>query len=342
MTIGHINLAKGFRGGERQTVLLVNELSRYCRQKLFIRRGSPMIKIVNDNVEVVELDKPFTLSIHKLKSCDCLHAHEAKASQLALITNLIYQTPYFITRRVLFSPKKNLFNELMYHRASRVFTLSKAIDRTLCQKFKRAKTSIIPSALTPLKTTKQRELLKERFKNKFIILHIGALVDSDKGQNIILDIAKNLETTYPDIHFILVGDGPDRTMFEKRIKKLTNVTLEGFKENVGDYLSIANIFVFPSHNEGLGSILLDAMNFNLPIIASDVGGIPDIVKDGYTGYLFKDGDTDALNKKIIELYESKSKRDFFIQNSRKTLEHYKIEHLAKLYLPHYNSIKACD
>ena len=65
-------------------------------------------------------------------------------------------------------------------------------------------------------------------------------------------------------------------------------------DNVGDYLAVADVFVFPSRHEALGSSLLDAMQFGLPIVATRVGGIPEFVEDGVNGTLIDAGAADQL------------------------------------------------
>ena len=74
-----------------------------------------------------------------------------------------------------------------------------------------------------------------------------------------------------------MGEGRDFELFKKLTASLDNITLVGQVENLGSYLKALDVFLFPSRHEGLGSILLDALDFGLPIIATDVGGIPEII-----------------------------------------------------------------
>ena len=120
---------------------------------------------------------------------------------------------------------------------------------------------------------------------RFIVGHIGALDDSHKGQLQIIELAKMTHETFPEICFLLVGSGKDDEYFKQLTQDLNNIELVGQKENVGDYLAAFDLFIFPSRHEGLGSILLDAMDFGLPIIASNVGGIPEIIQNGVNGIL---------------------------------------------------------
>jgi glycosyltransferase involved in cell wall biosynthesis len=86
---------------------------------------------------------------------------------------------------------------------------------------------------------------------------------------------------------------------------LDNIIFEGFVDNVGDYLAAFDLFAFPSLQEGLGSILIDAMNAELPIVASDVDGIPDLIQNEENGLLVSPADSALLAEKLVCLYEDK-------------------------------------
>ncbi len=100
---------------------------------------------------------------------------------------------------------------------------------------------------------------------------------------------------------MLVGGGEDEGMLKTAAAGLSNVTFTGFVDNVGDYLAAFDIFVLPSNREGIGSVLLDAMDRALPVVASRVGGVPDIVHDGENGILIDAGRPDQLRDGILAL-----------------------------------------
>ncbi len=268
--ICHINLAKSFRGGERQTALLVNALT--LPQKVLLRQGSPLKNHIQ-KAAIQEISKPFWLHLPSLKPCRLIHAHEAKGAQLAFLAHLLYHIPYVLTRRVLFDIKQNLFTQAIYHNAAAVIAISHAVAEQVKRQTKTKNIQIVPSALTPIAPTDALPKLQERFKDRFVVLNIAALKESDKGQLDILQAAKKL----PDITFLLVGEGPDEQMLKAQAP--SNVIFEGFRSNIADYLHIADIFLFPSRTEGLGSILLDAMAAGKPIITRPVGGIVDLVDE---------------------------------------------------------------
>ena len=316
--ICHINLAKGFRGGERQTALLVNQLE--IPQKLIIRKGSPLKEYIKEGVEIVEISKPFFLYLPKLKNCSLIHAHEAKAAQLALLANLIYKIPYIITRRVIFKPKKNPFTRLLYKKAAHIIAISKVIKEVI--KPLNENISIIPSAITPHK--KSQTPVKERYKGKFLVVNIAALAQSDKGQLDIIEAAKMTEDG--DILYLLVGSGRDEEMLKNAAKGVENIVFTGFQKDVAAYLEAADIFLFPSKNEGLGSILLDAMHFKKPIITRAVGGIPDIADESFAIFVNSPKD---IKEAVQKLKNDSARREEMGEKAYEKSKKYHISALAK-------------
>lgn len=337
--ITHVNFAKGFRGGERQTQLLIEQLSLLgYKQKLIVRKNSELTKRCNNlkNLEIIEISKPYILHINKIKDSSIIHAHETKALQFTYFANLLKKTPYIVTRRVDNALKTNFLNRLMYTNAKLSVALSKAIEKEILRVAPKAKTNIIPSAFSDIEVNEKiAHEIKKRFDKKFLIGHVGALDDRHKGQSIIIDIAKKIETSHPKIHFLLVGGGCDEERFREMAKGLTNITFEGFVNNVNDYIRCFDMFVFPSRNEGLGSTLLDVMKIGIPIIASRVGGIVDIIKDDENGLLFDINNPDELEKLILALYEDHEKAEFLVSNALKSVEKYSAENMAEAYIKLY-------
>ncbi|CAA6819156.1 MAG: Glycosyltransferase [uncultured Sulfurovum sp.] len=338
----HLNFAKGYRGGERQTQLLIEALSqRGYVQTIVTREASQLAERLQGvkNLNIIRCSKPYVLDIHKIKNATLIHAHETKAAQVAYFAHLIYKIPYFITRRVNNPISDNFFNKNIYTKATCTVVLSKAIQHTTLKLHKNITTQIIPSAYTKLELNQEKiNTIKERFKDKFLIGHIGELENSDKGQYYLIEAMKKLQSEYPEIHLILIGKGKDEGKFREQSKELENITFEGFVNNVGDYISALQLFVFPSLNEGLGSILLDIIQAKVPIIASNVGGIPDIVQHNKNGLLFPPKNTQAIYDKIIQLYNNQKLRQKFSAEAFKDINNYSYQTMTTKYEELYRSI----
>ena len=339
--ICHLNLAKTFRGGERQTYLLIRQLALLFPQTAVVRNGSPLSSKLAQlvNVKVIEIKKPFLFNIFKLKKFDFLHAHEANGAQLAYIAFLFLQVPYLITRRVDNVPGENFFTKQVYRNADKIVAISSKVEQVMRSYDHRINVRIIPSSYASLNFAESSvKELKQKYRDKFVIGNVGALVDSHKGQMQIIKAAEKLSVNYPDMHFIFVGEGRDEKLFRNAAQGCGNIDMVGFKSNVGDYYKLFDVFVYPSHREGLGSAILDAFYFRVPVIASDAGGIPDLVKHERTGLVIKPGQVDRLCESIVRLYKNRGFAEKIGENGYQSLQSFDISKTAEKYADLYNRI----
>ncbi len=304
--IAHVNLARGFRGGERQTELLVRGLAEAgIRQRVVVRRGEPLEAQLNNlqpGTEIVGCGGNVLGAALALRGADLVHVHEARALQAAWLNSVAGGAPYLVTRRVQQGPSHNALNRAIYARAARRVALSSAIAGSLLALDPRLASVIIPSASAALPIDAERvAALRERFKGRFLVGHIGALVDSHKGQRQIIAMARELAAVLPDIHFLLIGSGRDAEALAAEAAGLPNVEFTGEVTDVGNWLAALDIFLYPSRHEGLGSILLDAMAAGLPLVATRAGGIPEVV-DSRGGFLCNVDDIAGLSAAIMTLH----------------------------------------
>lgn len=270
---------------------------------------------------------------------DVVHAHEAKAVHWAFLHWLWKRTPYVLTRRVDTPVRQKTANRWCYRSAARRVAISRIIQRHL-EGLGWGEVELIPSAFSSqLHREEVARQFRDEFPGKFLVGHAGAVVDRHKGQRVLLEAARLLEKRLPDIHFIFLGDGEDREILERESADQPNVTWLGFKENIADYLAGLDVFAFPSRNEGLGSVLLDVMDLGIPIIAAEVGGIPDIVHHEKTGLLMTNESAEALADGLVRLYEQPSLRQSLSNVAREQLEAYSAQAMAASYWALYSKTK---
>jgi N-acetyl-alpha-D-glucosaminyl L-malate synthase BshA len=109
-----------------------------------------------------------------------------------------------------------------------------------------------------------------------------------------------------------VGDGPERSMAEKycRDKDLMNqVTFVGRQDNVPDLMSCADVLLLPSETESFGLVALEAMSCEVPVVATNVGGLPEVVIPDETGYLAPVGDVDTMSSYCLEIINDRQLRE---------------------------------
>jgi glycosyltransferase involved in cell wall biosynthesis len=119
----------------------------------------------------------------------------------------------------------------------------------------------------------------------------------EKGYRHLVDATALVERARPGVHWVLVGDGELRGQLEAQARRLglgSRVHFTGWRDDVADVLALADVFVLPSESEGFGRVLVEAMAMGRAVVATAVGGVPDVVVAGETGLLVRPADPVAL------------------------------------------------
>lgn len=143
-----------------------------------------------------------------------------------------------------------------------------------------------------------------------IVAAVGRL-SAEKGFEVLVDAAALARQRNPGLGFMLFGDGPQRSALERRIVErglARHFILAGFHADVCHFLPHADLLAMPSYTEGLPVALLEAFAAGLPVVATAVGGIPEVVTDGVNGYLVAPGDAAALAERIVCLAHSPARQ----------------------------------
>ncbi|MDH3433921.1 MAG: glycosyltransferase family 4 protein [Gammaproteobacteria bacterium] len=304
--VAHVNLARGYRGGERQAELLIRALTRQAiRQVLVARAGSPLVqRLVDVDVEVRVGSGNLLAAFAATRGADIVHSHEGRGVYAAWLRSIVSGTPYIITRRVNNPIGTGILTRNAYRRATFVASVAADIAGIVHRYDPHIRGCVIHSSSSDLSVDPNTsQSIRGAFQGKWLIGNVGALDNAQKGQEYIIDVARRLENSHPQLQFILVGGGEDEAMLRERAGGLSNVVFTGFVDNVGDYLAAFDLFILPSNKEGIGGILLDAMDQALPIIASRVGGLPEIVRDGENGLLIDARSPEQLQQAILRLHD---------------------------------------
>ncbi len=158
--------------------------------------------------------------------------------------------------------------------------------------------------------------------NDVIISVVGHLSEV-KGHTFLLKAVSPLIKNKPAIHVLFAGDGQRRIVLQDEAQELgirNHVHFLGVRSDVPDILQATDIFVLPSLYEGLPNVILEAMASSLPVVASRVGGIPEAVEDGRTGFLFQVGDVPGLREFLLRLVDDPILRKKMGTAGRKRVE----------------------
>ncbi|MCC5793955.1 MAG: glycosyltransferase [Chromatiales bacterium] len=274
-------------------------------------------------------------ALPRLAGASLIHVHEGRSVKLAWLNRGLRGAPYLITRRVQQGPGRHWVNRQAYRAAAALVVLSKSIGRSLERLDPGLDYTVIPSAHSDLAVDRAEAVrLRSRFGGDFVVGHVGALIDEHKGQQLIIELARR----QPGIVFVLVGSGRDEPVLRKAAARLGNLRFVGQVSNVGDCLAAFDLFIYPSRHEGLGSILLDALKQGLPVLASDAGGIPELIVDGLNGRVVPVGDVDALERALLELHDDDELRARISDRNREAALHHGARTMAERYMAIYQKI----
>jgi len=228
-------------------------------------------------------------------------------------------------------------------RASKIIVVSNYEQKKLMHNF-RLKSEVIHngidlSLIKPFdKNWAKKELgLKE---TDFIILFVGKLIPTKDPLTLIKSI-KHASDKCKNIRSIIVGTGELSKKIRSETKRLEledQIKFFGFikKEELWKCYSAADLFVLPSVNEAFGIVLLEAMAFGLPIIASDSGACPEVI--GKAGILFKQGDYEDLGEKILKMItDFKTRRQLSQLGFKRVNNIFSIEEHIKKHINLYKS-----
>ena len=344
LRIAHINLAKGYRGGERQAELLIRALQDLGQEQVLIARpGRPLAQRLGDAGIEIRGCTGLLSAFRATRGVDVAHSHEGRGVYAAWLRNEVSGTPYIITRRVNNPIGDSWLTRRAYTHASSVASVAADVARIVEEFDERIESCVIHSSSSGLPVDKEAaKSIRDRFPGKWIIGNVGALDNGQKGQEYIIEVARRLASSHPEFQFLLVGGGDDEAMLRELAGDLPNISFEGWSDRVGDYLAAFDLFILPSNKEGIGGILLDAMDRALPIVASRVGGLPEIVKDGENGILVDPRSPDQLEAAILRLYDDPDLRRAMGTHGREFSRDFTAEAMAQRYLALYRQAAALD
>jgi glycosyltransferase involved in cell wall biosynthesis len=164
-------------------------------------------------------------------------------------------------------------------------------------------------------------------EDEFLVGHVGAFT-REKGQEVALEAFQLLIERLPQARLLLAGEGPtlrDPEMIQMLDGLRDRVRLCGAIENLAEFFPALDLFVMPSKSEGLGSSALMAMSYGLPVIASRVGGLPEIVEEARTGWLVEPASPSALANAILAAVGDRARLKQWGLNGRERARQFSVE-----------------
>ena len=187
------------------------------------------------------------------------------------------------------------------------------------------KIKVIYNAVRRAEVLDEKRELRENLKIKGkTIISVGRLT-SWKGFDMLIEIMPDLLKVNPEFSLLIVGDGPERENLESRIKELNledSVKLLGSleQEKLWKYMKASDLFVLNTGYEGLPHLVIEAMHLRLPVITTNIGGNPEVIRDGENGILVEYNNKKEIEKAIIDLFQDEERIIKMKENALKSLK----------------------
>jgi N-acetyl-alpha-D-glucosaminyl L-malate synthase BshA len=188
---------------------------------------------------------------------------------------------------------------------------------------------------------------KEHFRkaicpnNEFIMVHVSNFRKVKRVGDVIRVFSKVLQNGIP-AKLLLVGDGPDRQNAEDICRELNtckDVRFLGKQEKIEEILSLADLFMIPSGSETFGLAALEAMSCGVPVISSNIGGLPELNVHGESGFLCELGDVDQMAEYATMIFKDKKLRDEMSAKAYKRSLEFEQDKVIDMYESYYEEIR---
>lgn len=352
----HVDTERGWRGGERQTLWLASELARRgYASPVAARRGEPLAeRAAAAGLEVVacspasEVDPRAAWGLRtaiRERAIDIVHAHTAHAVAVAAVATLGTGIPMVVARRVDFPLRANIGTRWKYGRAAAIVAVSRAVASVLERGgIAGDRIRVVPDGVDIHRTVTPatRETLQTLGvpREAPVVVQVAQLVGHKDPLNFVRAMARARERI-PSIHGLLVGDGPLRGHVEREIHALgldATVHLAGYRTDADALLAAADVATLSSREEGMGSVLLDALAFGVPIAAARAGGIPEVIIDGDSGLLAERENPTALGDAIASILIDSQLRVRLRANSAARAREFSVERMTDRTISVYESV----
>ncbi len=304
-----------------------------------VRKISP----IKDVLAIFELKK-----LYEDVNPDIVHLNSSKAGIIGSLVKIVSRN---FQARVVYTAHGWVFNEpLSWFRKNlylflekftakfkdKIIVLSKQDKHTLTDilNAKEEKVSLISLGINLPQKTLSKEKSREKLLNKIpnskhptkndIWIGTVAGLYRTKGIDTLIESIKlfNSHPATKNYQFLIIGDGPEKDKSLSLINSydLENVHLLGFIDSVTQFLPAFDLFVLPSRKEGLPYVLLEAIACNIPIIATDVGGISSLIENKKTGILIEPNNCEILTRELVKSIENRSELQKYADEASKKIE----------------------
>lgn len=307
-----LNFEKGWGGGERQTLFnMIGFRDSGYEVALLCRKNCPLAQKSNEaGFETFAFSNVISAAFFLAFRCRKYNIMQVQASHIltyAVITKFLHQAKIIFTRRIDNVPK-GAVTRWKYSIADKIVVISEAVKKVI-ENFINRETELISDACVKkeLNIARAKKLTDDlNIQEGTFIIGTTTSVTKTKAPLVMLEAIRILFQKKKNFVFLHFGSGDLENEMRKKIDEyhLNNVYyLIGFKENPEDFFSVMNMFTRSSILEGLGSSVLDAFMYKVPVVVTDAGGLAELVQDG-RGILCKKNSAESLAEGMERLMDT--------------------------------------
>jgi len=329
LRILHISSPISWRGGERQVFYLMQGLENNGHENFLMTPKHSIIRNRSNlnNSHILDFRKGAFSLFRNLrilnKYCvqnqiELIHGHDSHAHTLLWMAYRFgrLRIKSLITRR-FFSPiKSRSIQKYNCDKIEKIICISEAVKKAISPSINDlSRLTVIHSAIDTVHS-KDKERIGQNNK-EFNVGYVAAFT-KEKDHETFIAVAKNLLDRKSEVQykFILVGSGPLlESIKEKSLDIKDHVNFTGFIEDVASAYIHMDLLLHTSKTEALGTSILDAMKYGIPIVATNIGGIPEIIDHNQNGFLCQKGDFEDMAEQVFKISTDKDLRQKFIDNS---------------------------
>jgi glycosyltransferase involved in cell wall biosynthesis len=358
--VAHLDSERAWRGGQAQIESLVLGLAEHGVVSCVHCPPGPLAeRLARQGVALRPFGARFDLDLAaalrlarawRAESPDLVHLHSARAHAVgALAARWAGRLPVVVSRRVDFRVGGTPWGAFKYrHGVDRFVSVSHGVDRVLAEAgIPPARRCVVPSGI-PLERWQDLPPAHElRARLGLAPDHrvVGALaaLAPHKDHATLLAAARVLAARRPDVRWVVFGEGECRRELEAQRRRLGLegiVLFPGFAGDVREAMALLEVFVSSSYLEGLGTSLLDAQAAGVPVVATAVGGVPEIVAHGESGWLVPPRSPEALQAAVEEALSRPAEAARRAGRARQTVRRFSAEATVRATLAVYREVLA--
>jgi L-malate glycosyltransferase len=253
------------------------------------------------------------ISVLRREKVDVIHAHKFGSNVWGVVLGRLCRVPVVVTHEHGWGfegKAKMIMDRELIARGSNAFIAVSREDRRRMielESIKPDKAVFVPNGIPPLPPPSGRDVRAELDigPNDLVVTTVGFL-RQPKAMDVLIEAAAKLAPRFPELKVLIVGEGDDRPVYEALIERLSLqgvVKLLGLRSDVPDLLAETSVAVLSTNSEGSPLSVMEYMDAGLPVVATRVGGIPDLIDDGVEGLLVEPRDPEGLAAAIARILE---------------------------------------